>query len=130
MEHFCTERRIYYHDTDCGGVVYYAKYLEHLEEGRAEFCLSKGVNLAQYVAKGIAFPVVHLEIEYKHPARYGDYIKIFTRLEKMGNSSLCFVQEIKKEDTLLVRVKTTWACVGNNFQPRPIPLEIRKALAN
>ena len=69
---FHIENRIYYHDTDAGGVVYYAAYLKHLEGGRYELCRKNGVDLGVYADREIAFPVVHAEIEYKSPARYGD----------------------------------------------------------
>jgi acyl-CoA thioester hydrolase len=116
MEDFSIERRIYYHDTDAGGVVYYANYLQHLEEGRTEFCRSKGVDTGALIAEGIAFPVVHVEIEYKSPARYGDTIRIITSVEKIGGSSIHFVQEIRRDAQLLVKAKTVWACVGRDFK--------------
>ncbi len=92
---FYIEKKIYYHDTDAGGVVYYASYLKHLEEGRTEYCRGKGIDLAEYAASGTIFPVVHLEVDYKSPARYGDTIRVLTRPEKVGNAYLCFSQEIK-----------------------------------
>ena len=56
-DHFI-EKKIYYHDTDAGGVVYYANYLKHLEEGRFEFCLSKGISMVESAKEGVIFPVV------------------------------------------------------------------------
>jgi acyl-CoA thioester hydrolase len=126
---FYIEKKIYYHDTDCGGVVYYASYLKHLEEGRAEYCLSKGVNLGEYALEGIIFPVVHVEIDYKAPARYGDKVQIFTRVEKIGNASIHFAQEIKKDIAVLIKAKTVWACAGGDFKARSIPEEIKTALS-
>ncbi|MDP3142443.1 MAG: thioesterase family protein [Candidatus Omnitrophota bacterium] len=129
MEDFFIENKIYYHDTDCGGVVYYAKYLEHLEEGRAQLCLSRGINLSEYAKNKVAFAVVHEEADYKSPARCSDTIRIFTQVERIGNSSISFVQEIKRGDTLLVKAKTVWACVGADFKTQTIPDEIRKRLS-
>jgi acyl-CoA thioester hydrolase len=128
MTDFIIENKIYYHDTDSGGLVYYAAYLEHLEEGRAEYCRSKGVILNEYALKGVVFPVVHAQIEYKAPARYADTIRIYTRVEKIGHSSIHFLQEIKKDKLVLVKAKTIWACIGNDFVSREVPPEIRKAL--
>ena len=127
-EHFI-EKKIYYHDTDAGGVVYYANYLKHLEEGRFEFCLSKGVSMAEAAKKGAIFPVVHFEIDYKSPARYGDVIRIFTVIEKMGFSSIHFLQEIKKGELMLVKARTVWACVNEALKPKAIPEEIKQALS-
>lgn len=128
MSGFFIENRIYYHDTDCGGVVYYANYLQHLEEGRFQFFLKKGLDLGAFAEQGILFPVVHVEVEYKAPARYGDCIRIFTRLEKVGKSSVVFLQEIKKEDQLLVKAKTVWACVDKNMKSQSVPEEIRQRI--
>jgi len=130
MSDFFLEKKIYYHDTDAGGVVYYASYLEHLEEGRTEYLRSKGIDVAEYARNGIIFPVVHLEIDYKTPARYGDSIKVFTRPEKLGNASLSFSQEIKRGETTILQAKTVWACVkqnGSGIKPTRIPEEIRKS---
>ncbi len=122
---FYIENRVFYHDTDSGGVVYYARYLEHLEESRSEFFRSKGVDLAEWAKKGAHLPVVHLEVDYKAPARYGDTIRIFTRLEQMRNSSVIFSQEIKRGEAVLVKAKTVWACVGDDFKIRPLPEELK-----
>ena len=127
-DHFI-EKKIYYHDTDAGGVVYYANYLKHLEEGRSEFCLSKGISMAESAKEGVIFPVVHLEIDYKSPARYGDIVRVYTRIEKLGFSSIHFFQEIKNKDVLLVKAKTVWACVNEALKPIAIPDKIKQRLA-
>ena len=127
-DHFI-EKKIYYHDTDAGGVVYYANYLKHLEEGRFEFCLSKGISMVESAKEGVIFPVVHFEIDYKSPARYGDIIKVYTRIEKLGFSSIHFFQEIKNKDILLVKAKTVWACVNEALKPIAIPDKIKQRLA-
>lgn len=128
MIDFFIERRIYYHNTDSGGVVYYANYFLFLEEGRAEFLRKNGADTSEYARQGIAFPVVRVDVEYKAPARYGDLIKIFTKIERTGNSSIHFAQEIKRGEALLVRAKTVWACVGPDFQAVTVPDAVRKAL--
>ena len=127
-DHFI-EKKIYYHDTDAGGVVYYANYLKHLEEGRSEFCLSKGISMVESAKEGVIFPVVHLEIDYKSPARYGDIVRVYTRIEKLGFSSIHFFQEIKNKDILLVKAKTVWACVNEALKPIAIPDKIKQRLA-
>jgi len=143
MADFCIERRIYYHDTDAGGVVYYGNYLEHLEEGRTEFCLDRGVDTRSLKDGGIVFPVVHIEIDYKSPARYMDTIRVFTRVEKIGTASIRFQQEIMRGEQLLIKAVTVWACtqvrpgqsdvagesVDGNFRAVPVPEEVRKRLS-
>lgn len=123
-EHYI-DNKIYYHDTDAGGVVYYANYLKHLEEGRTEFCRAKGVDVVELARNGTIFPVVHLEIDYKRPARYGDTIRIVTRVEKVGNASLTWSQEIRIGETTLLQATTVWACVTRELKPTRIPEMIR-----
>lgn len=135
------EKRIYYHDTDTGGVVYYASYLKHLEEARTEYFRGIGIEIAEYARNGTIFPVVHLEIDYKSPARYGDIIRIYTKPEKIGNASLEFSQQIMRGETLILKARTVWACVkvrveGPNadadkggMRPSRIPEEIRAKIA-
>ncbi len=111
MKEFSIQRRIYYHNTDAGGVVYYADYLALLEEGRTDLCLARGVDTRALMDRGIVFPVVHVEAEYKSPARYGDVVTITTTVERVGNSSITFSQKITRDDRLLVAATTVWACV-------------------
>ena len=121
MNDFYLEKRIYYHDTDCGGVVYYARYLNHFEEVRTEYLRSLGIDVAEYAAKGSLFAVVHMEIDYKCPARYGDIVRVSAGVETIGNASIHFLQEVKKGDTLLVNAKVVLACIDNNMKAKRIP---------
>jgi acyl-CoA thioester hydrolase len=129
MNDFYIKRKVYYYHTDAGGVVYYAKYLEFLEEGRVEYLLKKGIDVIKYAAGGVIFPVTRAEIDYKRPARHGDEIAIFTSIEKMGAASIRFTQEIKKDNDTLVIAKIILACIGTDFKVRPIPDEIKLALS-
>jgi len=128
MSDFYLKKKIYYHDTDAGGVVYYGAYLKHFEEARTEYFRSLGIDLVEYSKNGIIFPVVHLEIDYKSPARYGDEVRIFTKPEKVGNASLNFIQEIKRGETTLVICKIVWACVNKDLKPTRIPEAIRSKI--
>ena len=129
MSDFCIEKRIYYHDTDCGGVVYYASYLEYFEEARTEHLRNIGIDVADYAAKGSLFAVVHMEIDYKCPARYDDLIKVSARIEKVGSASIHFAQEVKKADTLLISAKVVLACIDKNMKARRLPDEMRQKLS-
>lgn len=130
MEEFSIEKRIYYHDTDCGGVVYYANYLKYLEEARTEYLLSKGFDLQKLSSKGVWFAVAKVEIEYKSPARYQDTIKILTTIEKIKYSAMQFFQKILKNNTIISEARTVLICVRNDFKPIAIPEEIRQSLDN
>jgi len=126
---FYIEKKIYYHDTDAGGVVYYADYLKMLEEARTELCLHRGCDVSDWFKKGIAFVVVHCAIDYLRPAQYADTVKVTAAVEKVGNSSIHFVQEITKDQTVLVKARVVWTCVNRDFATRPVPEEIRQRLS-
>lgn len=114
-------KKIYYHDTDAGGVVYYGNYLKYLEEGRTEYLIDKGLILKDLAAKGIWFVVRHLDINYKSPARYSDNLIITSEVVKIKNVSFTFYQEIKRTDTILVTATTQMVCVDSTFHPCAIP---------
>ncbi len=122
------EKKIYYHDTDAGGVVYYANYLKHLEEGRTEFCAERGIDTRKLAEDGIYFVVARIEVDYKASARYGQTIKVNTQIEKIGRSSVVYLQTITKEDKLLIISRVTWVCVSSKFKPISIPHEVKQAL--
>jgi acyl-CoA thioester hydrolase len=122
------EKKIYYHDTDAGGVVYYANYLKHLEEGRTELCLMRGVDTAALAKQGIYLVVSRVEIDYKAAACYGDTVKIVTKMEKMSRVAMDFLQSITREDKLLIKAKVTLVCVTSDFKLISIPDGIKKSL--
>jgi acyl-CoA thioester hydrolase len=129
MKESYLEKKIYYHDTDCGGVVYYANYLKYLEEGRSELFSERGIEIKDLVKKGTLFVVAHIEVDYKAPAHYADKIKVISRIEKLGKSSVHFYQEAKKHETILIEARVVVACVGENLKPKSMPEEMRQALA-
>ena len=122
------KKKIYYHDTDCGGVIYYANYLKYLEEGRTEALAEIGIGPEKWRDAGILFVVAHVEIDYKAPGRYQDMIEIISRIDKIGKSSIHFYQEAKKDEIILIKAKVILACVDKNLKPKSIPEEIRQIL--
>ncbi len=110
-------KRIYYHDTDCGGVVYYANYLKYPEEARTEYMEARGLNLKELADKGTLFVVKRVDIEYKAPAHYADTLEISTKISKIRNVSVEFLQEIKREEKILVSAVTTLVCIDKSFRP-------------
>lgn len=74
--------RIYYEDTDCGGVVYYANYLKYFERARTHCLEARGVAVSAQLQEGTQFVVVHAELDCRSPARYGDVLTIETTLRK------------------------------------------------
>ncbi|OGW54824.1 MAG: hypothetical protein A2Y81_12115 [Nitrospirae bacterium RBG_13_43_8] len=128
MGDFCTEKKIYYHDTDCGGVVYYANYLKYLEEARTEYFLSKGVDLQKLSNRGIWFVVARVEIEYKTASRYQDTLRILTKIEKMKLSAIKFSHQVLKDDSTVVQAYCTLICVGNDYKPVSLPEEVKNII--
>jgi acyl-CoA thioester hydrolase len=118
--------KIYYHQTDCGGVVYYANYLHFIEEARTEFLSERGISIKELIDQGSFFVVSHQEIDYKSPAGYGDTLEISTQLKGITAVRINLEHKITKDGlTLVAEAKTTLAFVGKDFRPKPIPDEIR-----
>lgn len=130
MEDFFVDKKIYYHDTDCGGVVYYANYLKYLEEARTEYLLVRGIRLPELAERNVWFVVGRVEIDYKAPARYQERLKVSARVEEVKLSTLRFFQEITKGDATVAKATTTLVCVGKDFRPIRVPEEVRKAIAS
>jgi len=122
------EKKIYYHDTDAGGVVYYANYLKYLEESRTELLREKGVDIAKLAGSGILFVVRKVEIDYKAPARYADTLTITASINKIKSATLEFAQSINRGDQTLVVAKTQLVCINSNFIPQAIPEEVNQCL--
>lgn len=118
------DKKIYYHDTDCGQVVYYANYFKYFEEGRTEYFLDKGVDIKQLSENNTLFAVRKIEVNFKSPARYGDCISVFSQIVKLKNASLDFFQEVKRHEVVLVSAVTQIVCIGCDFCPQTIPKAI------
>ncbi len=121
--------RIYYHHTDCGGVVYYANYLKFLEEARTEFFEDRGLFMKDLIKKEILFVVARQEIDYKAPAVYGDILEVKAWVSAASSVKLEFEQEIKNQDGKLInKAKTILVCVGKDLRPKAIPEELKNKL--
>ena len=125
------ERRIYYHDTDAGGVVYYGNYLKYLEEARTEFLEQKGLTVQQLRQDGFLYAVRKCSITYKSPARYGDTIVCDARLLDVKAAQLIFKQNIydKGSRRLLVEAEVALVSLTHDFKPTPIPEDIKAKLS-
>ncbi len=121
--------RIYYHHTDCGGVVYYANYLNFLEEARTEYFTLKNASLKQLADSGTMFVVARQEVDYKFPAIYADELDIQTQVGKVSSVRIEFLHEIYNQNKrIIVKAKTILVCVDKNLKPQAIPEELRKKL--
>ena len=123
------KKRIYYYDTDCGGVVYYANYLKYLEEARTEFFEARGVFVKDLWASGIGFVVARQEIDYKFPGAYDDILDIRTWVNKVSRASVEFEYEIKNQlGKVIASAKTVLVFVDKSLKPRSIPDDIKGKL--
>ncbi|MFH0947415.1 MAG: YbgC/FadM family acyl-CoA thioesterase [Elusimicrobiota bacterium] len=124
------EIKIYYQDTDCGGVVYYANYLTYFERARTEFFAEKGVSVKELANQGILFVVSHAEIDYKSPARYGEIIKIHTSVIEAKGVRIEFFYTVEEKETkrLIVTGETTLVCVNSDLKPQRITDDIIKKM--
>ncbi|MDO8663202.1 MAG: thioesterase family protein [Candidatus Omnitrophota bacterium] len=121
--------KIYYHDTDCGGVVYYSNYLKFLEEARTEYFSEKGFSIKELAELGTLFVVARQEIDYKAPAVYGDILEIKTKIIETSTVKIVFENEIYNQDNrLITKAKTILVCVDKNLKPKAIPPEIRSKI--
>lgn len=122
-----TEVRVYYEDTDAGGVVFYANYLKFMERGRTEWLRSVGVNQSD-VAKEFSriFIVAGLDIKYLKPARLDDLLQIDSVVTRMGRASLNFAQSVSRNGELLVESNIQIGCVDTvKMRPAAIPEVVR-----
>jgi acyl-CoA thioester hydrolase len=124
------EVRIYYEDTDAGGVVYHANYLRYMERGRTEFLRERGLSVQAMHDEGIIFPVVAMELNYRSPARLDDLLEVETSILAVKNSSFVAGQKVlrKADGRLLVEARVTLACVGAGMRARRLPPELRELL--
>ena len=122
--------KIYYHETDCGWVVYYANYLKFLEEARTEFFAEKGLSIKELADSGTMFVVARQEIDYKAPGVYGDVLDIKTKVTEMSAVKIVFENEIYNQNNLLIsKAKTILVCVDKNLKPKAIPDSIRSSFS-
>ncbi len=124
------QHQIYYHDTDSGGVVYYANYLKYMEEARTEYFEQRGFSIIAFVAQGFSFAVRSCHILYKAPARYGDIISADARVDKVSAAQIFFQQSVinQRSGQVLVEADIILVFLNKDFKPQQIPKKCRESL--
>jgi acyl-CoA thioester hydrolase len=124
------EIRIYYQDTDCGGVVYYGNYLRYFEQGRTHWLEAQGLSVKSFMDDGTLFAVVHAELTYRSPARYGETLSVVTRLADMRAASFTFTHEIREKTSgrLVVEGSARLAAVDAKGKLVKLPRDLRERL--
>ena len=124
--------RVYYEDTDSGGVVYYANYLKFFERARTEWLRSAGIGQQNMVEQEQAmFVVKSTSMEYHLPARLDDELLITVGVEKMGRASMVFFQEAWRGAQCLSSGRIKVGCVhATGFRPQAIPASVMRAITS
>jgi acyl-CoA thioester hydrolase len=120
---FTWPARVYWEDTDGGGVVYYANYLKFMERARTEWLRARGFSQAELAASlGVLFTVVELQLSYRKAARLDDALTITCAPAAEGRATLRFAQQVKRVDEVLAEGSVRVACVdARTFKPRRMP---------
>ena len=128
---FRHEIKIYYEDTDVGGVVYYANYLKFLERARTEMIESVGLSNKKLLDEYKTLIIVKsCHIEYVTSAKLEDKIQIYSSIENISKASFVVIQNIKKYDNLIVKAKLKLVTVSQEGKPIKIPSVLKKKLIN
>ena len=123
--------RVYYEDTDAGGIVYYANYLRFAERGRTEFLRARAPDAARALRDaGAAFAVRHCVADYRRPARLDDALDVHTRVTAIGGASLTMGQDIRRDGDILVDLVVKLVCIDRGGRPLRLGDELLHALNN
>jgi 4-hydroxybenzoyl-CoA thioesterase len=124
--------RVYYEDTDAGGIVYYVNYLKFMERARTECLRDLGYFQSRLVGENLLFVVHSVEARYRAPARLDDELLVSAEVTELNRASLRFTQQIRlaADDTLLCEGQFLVACVrADSLKPRAIPQALHAAFA-
>jgi acyl-CoA thioester hydrolase len=126
VEAFTIPVRVYWEDTDAGGVVYHASYLRFMERARTDWLRAIGIDQAALIRdERLQFVVVEANIRYHRPARFEDHLQVSVRVTERRGASVMMAQEIRRESLtgeLLVSATIRAACLdSDSLKPRPLP---------
>ncbi len=121
--------RVYYEDTDAGGIVYYANYLKYAERARTELMRALGVENSSMMAdKGLLFVVRRCAMDFRAPARLDDELEVHTRITQVGGASFRGRQRVMRNGEELVAIGIRLACVTAAGRPARMPKDLRAKL--
>ncbi len=119
--------RVYYEDTDAGGIMYHGNYINFCERGRTEFMREIGHSCAHIQEKeGILFVIRHLEADYLKSCKLEDMLTVESCVAEMKNTSFIMQQSIFRHDDVLFNMKVTAVCVDETGKPVRIPDSLRQ----
>jgi acyl-CoA thioester hydrolase len=122
--------RVYYEDTDAGGVVFYANYLKFFERARTEMLRAIGFEQDELIANdGILFAVRSVQVDYLRPARFNELLQVSAELTLIKKASLTFEQIITRGDDVLCKSEIRIACLdASSMRPKAIPENLLELL--
>ena len=122
--------RVYFEDTDAGGIVYYANYLKFIERARTEWVRDLGVDQGALKAEaGIVFAVRRVEADFVSPARFDDVVTVTTTLDKLTGARLVLDQSVHRGDDRIFSASVTLVALSEDGRPARLPANIRQKLA-
>jgi len=122
--------RVYFENTDAGGVVYHGEYLKFMERARTEWLRHLGYD-HQALARDhkAIFVVSAIAVDFVKPARLDDNLAVSVRLESVARVRCVFEQEVRREDETLVKARVTVACLAtDSFKPAEIPAALKRKM--
>lgn len=124
------EIKMYYEDTDAGGIIYYANHVKYMERGRTEYLDSLGISLPRLMEQGELFTVTDLELHYRSYAQYGDVLVVETRLRELAAAALTLEHRIKEKNSnrLVAEGSTKLVCVSKRGKAKRMPGSMHKTL--
>lgn len=118
--------RVYYEDTDAGGIVYHASYLRFAERGRTEMLRAGGFEHADlFKEQGVAFAVVSLAINYKSPAKLDELLVVKSHISRLGGASMDMEQGVYRGGDLICEIKVTLVCIDKSLKAVRLPQVVR-----
>lgn len=134
MNPFVWKVRVYWEDTDAGGVVYHSQYLNFFERARTEWLRGKGINQSQLAGEdNVLFAIRHMDINFVQAARLDDELNITVHSVKAGGVRMTFNQDMTRcsDRQLVATAKLTAVCLqADNFKPTRMPRWIRAEIDN
>ncbi|HHJ19824.1 MAG TPA: tol-pal system-associated acyl-CoA thioesterase [Gammaproteobacteria bacterium] len=129
MDEFTWPVRVYYEDTDAGGVVYYANYLRFMERARTEWLRALGFEQDALREQGYLFAVKNVAIDYRLPAKFNNQLEVTSRISGLGRASITFTQQVLRQQACLADASIVVVCLDAAlFRPKALPDQLKKEL--
>ncbi|WP_435661216.1 tol-pal system-associated acyl-CoA thioesterase [Leisingera caerulea] len=117
--------RVYYEDTDMGGIVYHANYLRFIERARSDWVRGIGVDQNAMRESGLIYAVRRIEADYLAPAKFDEELLVTTSMQNVTPARMVLSQEVTRDGKPLFRAQVTIVCITTGGKPARLPAEIR-----